>query len=109
LERVELLSSVGSYYCYQKSQPKEAKRLLEQALLIKEEHYGKDHVELAATLANLGCAYTELGETKQARELFERALSMLTKNYHEEHPHIIFVRRQLKNLETTKNSSCLVM
>jgi len=34
-------------------------------LKIKEEHYGKDHPEVANTLMNLGIAYGDLGDTKK--------------------------------------------
>ena len=49
--------------------------LLEEALKIKEVHYGKEHFKVATTLKNLAATYGELGDDKK-KDLLERALKI---------------------------------
>ena len=52
------------------------KDLLERALKIKEQHYGKEHPSVAVTLTNLASAHGSLGEYSQQKDLLERALKI---------------------------------
>ncbi|MBD0391647.1 tetratricopeptide repeat protein [Wolbachia endosymbiont of Pentalonia nigronervosa] len=74
------------------------KELLERALEIKEKHYGRDHVEFATTLENLGNAYGFLDDPNKCKELLERALAILEKHYGPDH---VEFARTLGNLGLT--------
>lgn len=45
-------------------------------MTIKEEYYGRGHVQNAATLVNLAGVYSELGDAMRGRELLELSLSI---------------------------------
>jgi tetratricopeptide (TPR) repeat protein/tRNA A-37 threonylcarbamoyl transferase component Bud32 len=53
--------------------------LLEQALALKEAELGKDHPDVARTLATLAWAMTELGRYDEALRLADRSLAILEK------------------------------
>ena len=57
------------------------KELLERALSIQEREYGPEHVEVAATLGNLGNAFGDLGDYQKAKELLERAYKITKKEF----------------------------
>jgi hypothetical protein len=59
--------------------------VLERALAIQEAHYGADHVEVAATLGNLGNAYGALGDAAKQKALLERALVIQEADYGADH------------------------
>ncbi|UPA54720.1 tetratricopeptide repeat protein [Wolbachia pipientis] len=59
--------------------------MFEQALTIKEKHYGSDHFQVARTLTNLGITYGDLGNHKKKKELLERALFILEKHCDSDH------------------------
>ena len=50
----------------------------QQFLKIREQHFGPDHSEVAATLNNLGFAHGALGHYHTQKELLERALKIFT-------------------------------
>ena len=50
------------------------KVLLERALPILQNYYGKDHPQTASTLTYLGNTYAALGDAESAKALLERAL-----------------------------------
>jgi len=52
------------------------KELLEKSLAIKENHFGKGHVQSAATLVNLAGVFSELGDTSRGRELLRHSLAI---------------------------------
>jgi len=64
------------------------KDLLERVLNINEQHYGKEHPEVAVTLINLGNAHGSLGEYSQQKDLLERALNINEQHYGKEHPEV---------------------
>ena len=45
--------------------------MCERALAIQEKHFGKDHVEVAATMNNLANVLGDLGDYEGARCLYE--------------------------------------
>jgi len=55
-----------------------AQRLIEQSLALKEAALGKDHVDVARTLAALAWAMTELGQPAQAVTLLNRAVDIVS-------------------------------
>ena len=55
--------------------------LQERALAIEERQYGRDHPELAPTLANIGVAHMQFGASDKAREYLERASAIFERAY----------------------------
>jgi len=55
--------------------------MLERALKIQEEYYGKEHPEVAITLTNLGDAYRISGDLKQSLIVLKRALKINEEKY----------------------------
>ncbi len=72
----KILFDIGFMFLYRKGDPRSALAFYLRALKIQEAHYGKEHVEVAVTLTNLGNAYGALGDYKQQKELLERALKI---------------------------------
>ena len=52
------------------------KTSLEQALKIKDQHYGQDNYEVATTSTSLGAAYTNLEDYDKAKDIIERAVNI---------------------------------
>ena len=52
---------------------------------IKERAYGRDHVQVAITLANLGIAHSDLGDHAKRRDMLERALAIEERAYGRDH------------------------
>jgi hypothetical protein len=71
--------------------------MLERALRIKERWYGKNHVEVAITLTNLGNAHGALGNARTKREMLERALRIKEAHYGPDHPLVATILRSLSN------------
>ena len=80
--------SLGNY-----SQQKD---LLERALRIKEQHYGKEHPEVAITVYNLGVAHDSLGNLCRAKELVEPAFKLFV---HHGSPYAEQAQRHLAQME----------
>jgi len=59
--------------------------LLERALIIKEEHFGRDHIEVAGTLINFGEVSRQLGNARQSKVLLKRALKIFEAHYPSDH------------------------
>ena len=59
--------------------------MLERALAIDERAYGRDHANVAFSLANLGVLCRDLGDQAKAREYFGRALAIWESAYGPEH------------------------
>ena len=79
--------------------------MLERALAIEEQAYGRDHPEVASTLFNLGIvlgvAYGGLGDDSKKRELLERVLPIWTRAYGADHPHTKLCQKELANLASS--------
>ena len=61
--------------------PDANQQMLLKVLVIKEEHYGEHHPEVAGTLNNLADAYMKLGDYRTQKELLERALKIKENDY----------------------------
>lgn len=61
---------------------KRAKECLEHALIVEEKYYGgRDDMNMAKTLDELGNAYRKLGDLKKAKAFYERALKIKESYY----------------------------
>jgi len=67
----------------------------EYALVIQEQHYGSEHVEVALTLGNLANAHGTLGNVRQQKLLLEKTLEIFKHHYGLEH---VEVAKTLCNL-----------
>jgi len=74
-----------------------AKEQFERALKIQQAHHGKDHVEVAAALANLGSAYGSLGDYVKKRDYLERALKIQETYYGKDYIDIAITLANLGN------------
>jgi len=61
------------------------KGLLERVLVIKEKYYGKEHVEVAKILNNLGMVYGALGDAITEKKLLEHSLKIFEAHYGKDH------------------------
>ena len=69
------LKSLGGTY-RDLGNAKEAKKLLEGALAITEQAYGKSHPKISRILSRLSDAHRDLGNTKESKEFHEKALAI---------------------------------
>jgi len=74
-----------------------AKELWGRTFVIKEHHYGKEHVEVALTLVNLANAYGDLGDVRQKKTLLEKALAIFEAHYGKEHVGVAITLVNLAN------------
>jgi tetratricopeptide (TPR) repeat protein len=81
-----LLDGVGSYWEAALAAYKQAQRLFERALAIRERVFGSDHSETARSLSNLASLLYAQGDFAVAQPLFERALAIEEKVLGPEHP-----------------------
>ena len=61
-------------------------------------HYGPDHIQVAITLFNLGCACGALGDTGAARSHTLRALIIFTESFGADHAYTAAARTMLASL-----------
>lgn len=87
--------------CTQIGDLENAKEYLEEALAIREQIQGADHLYTASTLISLGEWYHAAGNQKRARSLFERALSILEDKVASTHISIQRVKNNLVRTELT--------
>jgi len=73
-----------------------AKEQFERALKIQEAHYGKDHVEVAGILNNLGSAYGLLGDHVTECDYLKRALK-IKESYGKDHVEMAEILNNLGN------------
>lgn len=59
--------------------------MYETSLKIKENHYGKNHVEATMEIANLGNVYRQLGDLEKAKEMYEVSIEILESHYGKNH------------------------
>lgn len=69
-----------------------------QALSIREQHLGAEHLDTATSLSNLAGLYSYQGKYKQAELLVARALSIREQCLGPEHPDTIEALQGLANL-----------
>ena len=82
--RAKMLRDLGGAYGDLGDHAK-ARDVLERALAIDERAYGRDHAEVAFSLANLGVLCRDLGDQAKAREYFGRAHAIWERAYGPEH------------------------
>ena len=70
--------------------------MLERALEINEQHYGKEHYEVARTLTNLAIAHGVLGDLA-TKEMLEQALKINEQHYRKEHYSVAITLTNLAN------------
>ena len=63
----------------------DSKEMLGRALMLREECNGKDHVEVARVLNNLGRIFGYLGDPIRQKELLKRALKIYETHYVVDH------------------------
>ncbi|MCB9565127.1 MAG: tetratricopeptide repeat protein [Kofleriaceae bacterium] len=66
----------------------EAVSTLRDALALREQELGPDHVEVAAVLNNLGEVYRDMGRFDDAQVAFRRALAIAERGLGPEHPNV---------------------
>ncbi len=89
-----LLVKTGLYF---KGRAKidEARNLFERALPIAENVFGRDNVEVAAIIHNLGGVLKDMGELAGAKELYERALKIVEEDLGADDPKVAVVANGL--------------
>ena len=65
--------------------------MLERALGIEEQHFGKSNPALASTLTKLANLHVDLKLTVSAKELLERALDIQEKHHGSDSAEVLFV------------------
>jgi len=80
-----LLGSIGNVFDGQSADAAQAKLYFERALKIQEQHFGKDHWQVAGTLNNLSNTCGTLGDVPMQKQLLERALKILEQHYGKNH------------------------
>jgi tetratricopeptide (TPR) repeat protein len=79
----------------------QAEQAYRRALSIKQDLFGKDHVDVALTLNNLALLLKQQGEIQTARSMLEDALSIFDKTLGSEHPKTLLCLKNLKSIHTT--------
>lgn len=93
----EVLLDIASVFLYHRGDPLRAKLYYERALKIFENYYGKDHIQVAITLTNLGNTYGDLGDFRRQKELLEQALVILERHYGKDHVQMAITLTNLAN------------
>ncbi len=78
-----------------------ATKLLARTLTIKEQKYGRDSPEAAASLENLAAAYYEQGDYAEAEPLQRRSFEILSRALPPEHPRVARAESNLGDLLLT--------
>jgi tetratricopeptide (TPR) repeat protein len=94
----ELLTRTGRYLWGRGLDPRLARELHEQALVMRQELYEGDHWSVADSVTILANDVRVLGEYQRARELDEQALAMYQRLYEGDHPN---VATSLSNLSSS--------
>ena len=74
-----------------------AQQIGQDLLEKKEKKFGKDHLNVATTLTNLGNAHGSLGDYRQKKDLLERALRIKEQHYGKEHSEVAITLTNLGN------------
>ena len=75
-----------------------SKEMLEKALVLNEEYNGKDHVQVAHVLTNLGRIFGLLGDQRKTRKVLERALKIWERHFGEDHFAVAITLTNLGNV-----------
>lgn len=86
-EAIRLLDRCGQYL-YQRAQYADAETLYRQALEIREQVLGPEHLDVAISLRNLTTLYWDQGKFVQAEPLFLRSLSIREQVLGPHHPDV---------------------
>lgn len=86
-EASRLLHQAGSYL-RKRAQYVQARSLLQQALLLREQSLGSEHIEVAEILHDLAILFREQDEDAQAELLFQRTLAIRERNLGAAHPDV---------------------
>jgi tetratricopeptide (TPR) repeat protein len=97
-EKLNVLRDLGIYLSASE-QPKTARNVFENVLVISQAAHGPDHPEVAEALGNLGQAQLRLWELEEAHTSIERALAVFQTNYGPRH---LEVARALSNLSVVQ-------
>ncbi|HLX57960.1 MAG TPA: FxSxx-COOH system tetratricopeptide repeat protein [Ktedonobacteraceae bacterium] len=84
-EAAQLLRLTG-WYLGIRGQYAEAEPLLQQALVLFEQHQGREHLDTAHSLVTLGWLYEEQGKNVEAEPLLQRALTIFEQQLGPTHP-----------------------
>jgi tetratricopeptide (TPR) repeat protein len=79
------LTKIG-WYLRERGQYQEAEAPLQQALTLREQNLGSEHLDTALSLSVLGLLYHAQGQYEQAEPLYVRALSIYEKQLGANHP-----------------------
>src|SRR5262245_62083725 len=84
------LQSLGNLAgcCRAQGRYKEAKPLFLEALTTAEKTFGRDDLEVSATLNNLAVLYKYMGRFAEAGRLYQRALTITEKALGPDHPEV---------------------
>jgi tetratricopeptide (TPR) repeat protein len=88
------LERTGVMY-YDVGHPSLAEPLLEEALTLREQSVGLDHLTVATTLSHLGSVYHALGKDDKAKMCLERALAIREKVLGSSHPAVSAIQSEL--------------
>jgi tetratricopeptide (TPR) repeat protein len=91
------LERTGVMY-YNVGHPSLAEPLLEEALALREQSVGLDHLTVATTLTHLGSVYHALGKDELAKTCLQRALAIREKVLGSSHPAVNAVQAELRLL-----------
>jgi len=92
-----LLGSIGNMFNIQLGDAGQAKLYYERALKIFEQHYDKDHCQMAIALNNLANSYGDLGDASTKKLLLERALKIDEQRYGKDHLQVAITLNNLAN------------
>lgn len=86
-----------------------AKTYLDEALIFYENYYGKEHIQTASLLMNLGQVYFLEGNLKPAEDFFSRAITIFQKNKHPNEYKCLenFANLQLKKYEAATHKKAI--
>jgi len=79
-QKARLLHNLGWAY-FSKTQYADSIRYFNESLQLKEETYGKEHIEVAWTLLSLGASYRDSGDFQNSEKSYLRAISNYQKAY----------------------------
>src|SRR5262249_34693686 len=85
LAAMRLLDQLG-YYLTARGHYSEAEPFLQQALSLREQQLGSDHLDTATSLYHLAILYRLAGKYPEAEPLFQRVLSIREQQLGETHP-----------------------
>jgi tetratricopeptide (TPR) repeat protein len=94
METANLLNSLGNYL-HNRMELASAKAILERALAIDENAFGKDHTSVAIDVNNLGSVLQDQGDLEGARKCLERALAIDEKALGPEHTSVASIANNL--------------